>query len=56
MSNNPFKRAGLEGYGLSVVENVPIVIQPNKYDRRYLETKEQVMGHKLGLFGKDKQD
>lgn len=56
MSNNPLKRAGLEGYGLSVVENVPIVIQPNKYDRRYLETKEQVMGHKLGLFGKDKQD
>ena len=55
MSNNPLKRAGLEGYGLSVVENVPIVIQPNKYDRRYLETKEQVMGHKLGLFENGKQ-
>lgn len=50
MSNNPLKRAGLEGYGLSIVENVPIVIQPNEYDRRYLETKEQVMGHTLGLF------
>lgn len=52
MSNNPLKRAGLEGYGLSIVENVPIVIEPNEYDRRYLQTKEQVMGHKLGLFGK----
>ncbi len=56
MSNNPLKRAGLEGYGLSVAENVPIVIQPNKYDLRYLQTKEQVMGHELGLFGKEKHE
>lgn len=56
MSNNPLKRAGLEGYGLSIVENVPIVIQPNEYDRRYLETKEQVMGHTLGLFEDGKRN
>jgi 3,4-dihydroxy 2-butanone 4-phosphate synthase/GTP cyclohydrolase II len=50
MTNNPLKRAGLEGYGLSISEIVPIVIQPNKYNRKYLETKETEMGHKLGLF------
>jgi 3,4-dihydroxy 2-butanone 4-phosphate synthase/GTP cyclohydrolase II len=51
MTNNPLKRAGLEGYGLSVVENVPIVIAPNPHSRRYLETKETKMGHTLGLCG-----
>lgn len=50
LTNNPQKRAGLEGYGLKIVENVPIVIEPNKYNLKYLETKEQFMGHKLGLF------
>jgi 3,4-dihydroxy 2-butanone 4-phosphate synthase/GTP cyclohydrolase II len=49
MTNNPLKRAGLEGYGLSIVENVPIVIPPNKFNRHYLETKERLMGHSLGL-------
>lgn len=49
LTNNPLKRAGLEGYGLSVVENLPIVIPPNKHNRRYLETKEMRMGHTLGL-------
>ena len=49
MTNNPQKRAGLEGYGLRIVENVPIVIQPNEYNEKYLETKEMLMGHKLGL-------
>ncbi len=49
LTNNPLKRAGLEGYGLSVVENVPIVIPPTEHNRRYLETKEQKMGHTLGL-------
>ena len=52
MTNNPLKRVGLEGYGLEIVENVPIVIEPNKYNERYLETKEMVMGHTLGLFHK----
>ena len=46
-SNNPVKRVGLEGYGLDIVENVPVVITPNEYNRRYLETKKLRMGHKL---------
>ncbi|MDR2886208.1 MAG: bifunctional 3,4-dihydroxy-2-butanone-4-phosphate synthase/GTP cyclohydrolase II [Rikenellaceae bacterium] len=49
MTNNPLKRAGLEGYGLSISEIVSIVIPPNQYNEKYLETKEEVMGHKLGL-------
>ncbi len=47
MSNNPLKRVGLEGYGLTIVENVPIEIQPNKYNRFYLHTKKDRMGHEL---------
>ena len=47
ISNNPVKRVGLEGYGLDIVENVPVVIPPNEYNRRYLETKKLRMGHKL---------
>lgn len=50
MTNNPQKRAGLEGYGLKIVENVPIVIAPNPHNVHYLETKEKDMGHTLGLF------
>lgn len=50
MTNNPQKRAALEGYGLKIVENVPIVIPPNAHNQKYLETKERLMGHKLGLF------
>lgn len=52
MTNNPLKRVGLEGYGITIDENVPIVIAPNKYNERYLETKEVRMGHELGLFSK----
>ena len=52
MTNNPLKRAGLEGYGLHIDEIVPIVIAPNKYNEHYLETKEVRMGHTLGLFKK----
>ena len=47
ITNNPVKRVGLEGYGLEIVENVPIVIEPNEYNRRYLDTKRTRMGHKL---------
>lgn len=47
ITNNPVKRVGLEGYGLKIVENVPIVIEPNEFNRRYLETKRIRMGHKL---------
>ncbi len=49
MSNNPVKRIGLEGYGLEVVENVPIEIAPNRYNRRYMLTKKERMGHHLDL-------
>ncbi len=47
LTNNPVKRAGLEGYGLEIVENVPLVIPPNKFNMQYLETKQDKMGHEL---------
>ena len=47
MTNNPIKRIGLEGYGLTVVENVPIEVAPNEYNRFYLHTKKEQMGHEL---------
>ncbi|MDD3078924.1 MAG: bifunctional 3,4-dihydroxy-2-butanone-4-phosphate synthase/GTP cyclohydrolase II [Paludibacter sp.] len=47
MTNNPVKRIGLEAYGLSIVENVPIEIIPNKYNAFYLQTKKLRMGHNL---------
>lgn len=47
MTNNPIKRIGLEGYGLEVVENVPIEIEPNDYNLRYMHTKKERMGHDL---------
>jgi 3,4-dihydroxy 2-butanone 4-phosphate synthase/GTP cyclohydrolase II len=49
ITNNPVKRAGLEGYGLTIVENVPLVIEPNKYNAFYLKTKQDRMGHFLDL-------
>lgn len=49
MTNNPVKRKGLEGFGLEVVENVPIEIEPNPYNLRYMTTKKQRMGHNLHL-------
>lgn len=47
ITNNPVKRVGLEGYGLEIVENVPIEIRPNQYNERYLHTKQERMGHLL---------
>ncbi len=47
MTNNPVKRVGLESYGLSVVENVPIEVTPNPYNEFYLKTKKERMGHTL---------
>ncbi len=47
MSNNPTKRAGIIGYGLEVVENVPIEIESNKHNRDYLMTKRDKMGHAI---------
>lgn len=49
LTNNPVKRSGLEGYGLQIVETVPIVIEPNQYNERYLRTKQDRMGHELHL-------
>lgn len=47
LTNNPRKVVGLEGYGLEIVEQVPIRIKPNPHNRRYLETKRVKLGHKI---------
>ena len=47
MTNNPAKRAGLEGYNLEIVERVPLVVKANKFDKRYLSVKKVKMGHLL---------
>jgi 3,4-dihydroxy 2-butanone 4-phosphate synthase/GTP cyclohydrolase II len=51
LTNNPAKRSGLEGYGLEVVERVPIMATPNQHNRRYLETKRDKMGHFIDMPG-----
>jgi len=47
ITNNPKKRAGLEGYGIEIIENIPLEIKPNPYNEFYLKTKQQKMGHFL---------
>ena len=47
MTNNPAKRAGLEGYNLEIIERVPLVVKANKFDKRYLRVKKVKMGHLL---------
>jgi 3,4-dihydroxy 2-butanone 4-phosphate synthase/GTP cyclohydrolase II len=47
LTNNPAKRIGLEGYGLELIERIPIVIRPNAENARYLHTKQSKMGHLL---------
>ncbi|HKL95947.1 MAG TPA: bifunctional 3,4-dihydroxy-2-butanone-4-phosphate synthase/GTP cyclohydrolase II [Paludibacteraceae bacterium] len=47
MTNNPVKRIGLEAYGLEVVENIPLEVEPNKYNAFYMKTKKERMGHNL---------
>ena len=47
LTNNPKKIVGLEGFGLTVVEQVPIEVPPNAENRRYLETKKSKLGHRL---------
>lgn len=47
MSNNPKKRVGLIGYGLTIMENVPIITQPNRYNEKYLNTKREKLGHEI---------
>jgi 3,4-dihydroxy 2-butanone 4-phosphate synthase / GTP cyclohydrolase II len=49
LTNNPKKMVGLEGYGLSIVEQIPIEIEPNEFNRCYLECKKLKMGHTLQL-------
>jgi 3,4-dihydroxy 2-butanone 4-phosphate synthase/GTP cyclohydrolase II len=47
MTNNPVKRIGLEAYGLTITENVPIEVEPNQYNQFYMLTKKERMGHTL---------
>jgi 3,4-dihydroxy 2-butanone 4-phosphate synthase/GTP cyclohydrolase II len=49
LTNNPKKVVGLEGFGLEMVEQVPVVVKPNSENRRYLETKKKKMGHIMDL-------
>jgi 3,4-dihydroxy 2-butanone 4-phosphate synthase/GTP cyclohydrolase II len=50
ISNNPVKRVGLEGYGIKIVETIPLIIEANQYNRFYLETKANKMGHNLTCY------
>jgi len=50
ISNNPVKRAGLEGYGIKIVETVPLIIKSNPHNKFYLETKANKMGHNLSCY------
>ena len=49
ITNNPQKKAGLKGYGLEICGTKSIVIKPNKFNKFYLETKKNKMGHELNL-------
>ncbi len=49
LSNNPIKRKGLEGYGMEIVETLPLKVKPNKHNEFYLETKRKKMGHFLDI-------
>jgi 3,4-dihydroxy 2-butanone 4-phosphate synthase/GTP cyclohydrolase II len=51
ITNNPGKRAGIEGYGIRIVERVPLEITPNENNLRYLRTKKEKLGHVLNLMG-----
>ena len=48
LTNNPAKRVGLDGYGLTIVDRVPLPIRPNAENLHYLRTKRDRMGHELG--------
>jgi 3,4-dihydroxy 2-butanone 4-phosphate synthase/GTP cyclohydrolase II len=50
ISNNPVKRAGLEGYGIKIIETIPLVIQPNPYNEFYLETKASKIDHNITCY------
>jgi len=50
ISNNPVKRAGLEGYGINIVETIPLIIESNPHNKFYLETKANKMGHNMTCY------
>jgi len=56
ISNNPVKRAGLEGYGIKIVETIPLVIKSNPHNQFYLETKANKMGHNLSFYKHIRKD
>ena len=49
LTNNTVKRTGLEGYGIEIVETIPLVVGVNKYNKKYLKTKADRMGHNINL-------
>lgn len=53
MTNNPVKRVGLEGYGLEVTQVIPLEVEPNQYNQKYMKTKRDRMGHNLSDFNYD---
>ena len=55
ISNNPVKRAGLEGYGIKIIETIPLEIEPNKFNEFYLKTKADKMGHSLTCSKSDRK-
>ena len=55
LTNNPAKIVGLQGHGLEVVERVPLEIEPNRYNKKYMTTKEDRMGHLLHLSDGEKE-
>jgi 3,4-dihydroxy 2-butanone 4-phosphate synthase/GTP cyclohydrolase II len=53
LTNNPKKKAGLEGYGLTITERVPVEIKANRFNQRYLSVKKTKMGHMLKQYGEE---
>lgn len=53
MTNNPVKRVGLEGYGLEVSQVIPLEVEPNEFNQKYMKTKRDRMGHHLRKFNYD---
>jgi 3,4-dihydroxy 2-butanone 4-phosphate synthase/GTP cyclohydrolase II len=49
MTNNPTKRAGIEGYGLSIIDRVPLEVEANTENESYLRTKADRLGHEFGV-------
>src|SRR5206468_7737506 len=47
LTNNPRKRVGLIGYGLEIVENIPLKVEPNPFNEKYLQTKRDKLGHEI---------